>query len=202
MCACVCVCVFVSGCQLESLQCGQSDRRMDVLSLRRGEVMPAEWWPLRRIYAYMSCVCVSSCTLGRKLQCASICAVELTPDDISHTPFCQQNVVQKGWERGRERLRGGNHPPVLSLLDSVHRSNHRGCIYCNWNIDTFNVSGSIFSLGVHGFVFRMVGREKGIKNEGGMDAGHNIMAQPCIIPQFYDKYLMKPPQGWWKPIFN
>lgn len=37
------------------------------------------------------------------------------------------------------------------------------------------------------------GGEKSIKTEEEMDVGRNIMAQPCIIPQFYDKYLMKTP---------
>lgn len=32
-----------------------------------------------------------------------------------------------------------------------------------------------------------------IKTEEEMDVDLNIMAQPCIIPQFYDKYLMKTP---------
>lgn len=42
----------------------------------------------------------------------------------------------------------------------------------------------------------MVGkRQKQIdkKREGKMDEGSNIRAQACIIPQFYDKYLMKTP---------
>lgn len=48
---------------------------------------------------------VGMCTLGRKLLCASICAVELTPDDnISRTPFCQQNVIQKCRERTKEEF--------------------------------------------------------------------------------------------------
>lgn len=37
-------------------------------------------------------------------------------------------------------------------------------------------------------------RQKQIdKKEGEMDEGSNIKAQACIIPPFYNKYLMKTP---------
>lgn len=56
------------------------------------------------------------------------------------------------------------------------------------------MSRAVYLLGV--FVYLSSGwwvEEKSIKNEGEMDVGCNIMAPPCIIPQFYDEYLMKTP---------
>lgn len=71
---------------------------MDILSLRGGSHASKMTTPTT--YS-MSCVY----TLGRNVQCASICAAELTPDDnISRTPFCQQNVIQKCRERTREEF--------------------------------------------------------------------------------------------------
>lgn len=58
-----------------------------------------------------------------------------------------------------------------------------------------SMSWAVYLLGV--FVCLSSGwwvEEKSIKNEGEMDVGCNIMAPPCIIPQFYDKYLNENPR--------
>lgn len=57
-----------------------------------------------------------------------------------------------------------------------------------------SMSRAVHLLGVFAYLssgWRV--EQKSIKNEGEMDLGCNIMAPPCIIPQFYDKYLMKTP---------
>lgn len=159
------VCVCVSCCQLQSPFSGQSDRRMDILSLRGGKTCQQNDDSHDVFPSICRAFGVGTCTLSIELAvCQRLCCwINAWWQHFIHTLLsaeCHSEMPRED----KKRICGGHHPLVclnafffLSLLDSAHSSGYWGCFYCNWNIDTFSVSGSISTLGAHVFVFRMVG---------------------------------------------